>query len=638
MKFLCAVFVSILLVSELTIASAKSEPTFAWSTEQNSETRIAAGQFFASKDMPAEKTRVLYKVETRIDGDTVTERVKVVRFFSTTSEIEQDGNGVIYWDQEVQSIKIREAGVLSPDTRYQRFQKENYRVLDDDGYNTFTNNKRIILPFSGLQAGDVSVLEYESSYKLSQLESNWSHSYYPVTLEDTRRFELSIKSNSIELNSAIIGDRFFCETGTYFVQCSGQNLRAYQSDTGVIWRDIIDQIYVSDMAGWEEVIDHSLQAFNKAELSSGKIAPLFEKLVESATSIEDKIARIQEYVSRDIRYVSLSELGHRITPHTVASVDENKFGDCKDKTAMLVALLRKLGLDAQPYLIATERNDPARLIVPSTGYFDHMVACFKLNDRTLCIDGTDTNTNWQFLSSWIQGAVALPLVEGANPIRLYSKDPRWTLSIETKLSFDSNGKQHEDHVRKYMTSYSGDIRAVYRAQNDDEKKESAMKQYHQWVSDSVTPLFTFREKDSMSEFFSIESTAEYEPFLDIEKDLNYKERDHWLRYELLESRIKTQYYNTEFDGLSVVSVVNLDVSQLWKPTRLPANLDLKGRYGMMTRNSHHKGVGRVEVKTVLNLPRQSISKSEIKDFNEYLELLAEESMINLQGDLIVGDL
>ena len=350
-----AALIAILL---LIATISEAAPEFDWLAAPQSETRRVAEGFFAQSEIPDEQTRVLYKSDIQIDGDTVTERIKIVRFYSTQSDIEQQGNGEIYWDQEVEKLRFREAGVLSPDNRYQRFDAANLRVLDDDGYNTFTNNKKVVMPFSGLRAGDVSLLEYELTYKLSQLESGWAQSYYPITLEDTQQFELAITSNSITLNTSVIGDRFKCVTDPKSVRCSGDNLTAYEADSGVIWRDVIDQIYVSAMSDWDEVITQSLAAFNKAELESEIVDSLLERLTASASSMEDKISRIHEYVAREIRYVSLSELGHRVTPHTVASVEKNRFGDCKDKTAVLVALLRKLELEAYPVLVATKRMTP----------------------------------------------------------------------------------------------------------------------------------------------------------------------------------------------------------------------------------------------------------------------------------------
>ena len=204
-----------------------------------------------------------------------------------------------------------------------------------------------------------------------------------------------------------------------------------------------------------------------------------------------------------------------------------------------------------------------------------MIACFTYQDKPYCIDGTDADTSWQTISTWIQGAAILPLIAGQKPGKLRFEQPRWVVGMNTQLIFDETGKQKEKLIRHFYNSYAGDLRGSYRPMSDKEKSESARDQYHRWISDSVMPTFVFKESDSIGHIFSIESSAEYEPFMDVEDDLSYTERDHWLRYELIESKLKTEHYDTEFDGLYAVSEVLLDVSAAWNATRLPSNLNLR---------------------------------------------------------------
>lgn len=614
--------------------TAFAAPKYVWQSLGNSETRTVARDFYQQTKLPEDATRVAYITAIQINGDQVTELHKSMWFYPRQSDIESNVNGEVYWDQEVESLTIKEAAVVGANGGYQRINEENVRVVDDDNYNTFTNNKKVVLPYSGLKPGDATILEYERRYPLSKLESNWSHSAYPVVTSDTLRFELSARSNSIKFNSSVIGDRISCESSDFEVYCTGKNLTGYKPDYGVVWRDVIEQIYISELTDWNQVIGNSLDAFSKADLESPEAEALFEKVIGSTTELSDQIDAIQRYVARDIRYLSLSELGHRVTPHTVASVDKNRFGDCKDKTAAAVSMLARLGLTAYPVLVATERKDPSRLITPSAGYFDHMIACFTHNKGRYCIDGTDTDTHWRSIPSWIQGRVILPLVRDKKPHILKIPYPRWSLATRLDLTFKSDGRQMEKQFRRYGNSYAGDMRNSLRHIDETERIETMVDQYHKNVSSRVEPEFSFAELDTLATYIDIKSEAEYEPFTEITEDLSYTEPDHWMYFELVNSKLVTEHYDTDFDGLWATSTVFIDTSAVWNLIRPPASLKLEHPFGSMTREVEFKEPGKIKVVTKLDVPRQRVKQADIEAFNDYLTLLAEESSLNMQGEVI----
>jgi len=62
---------------------------------------------------------------------------------------------------------------------------------------------------------------------------------------------------------------------------------------------------------------------------------------------------------------------------------QRRYGDCKDKTYLLVSLLRAVGIEADPMLVSlTTPKTPARLL-PTPDAFDHVVAQARINGRTV---------------------------------------------------------------------------------------------------------------------------------------------------------------------------------------------------------------------------------------------------------------
>lgn len=95
-----------------------------------------------------------------------------------------------------------------------------------------------------------------------------------------------------------------------------------------------------------------------------------------------------QWVQSQIRYfsVSMGESSHR--PHPPADVVRQRFGDCKDKAYLLVTLLRELGLDAKPVLLAVERPQLPGKLLPTAHAFDHVIVQLTLGGKRYWLDGT----------------------------------------------------------------------------------------------------------------------------------------------------------------------------------------------------------------------------------------------------------
>ena len=106
-----------------------------------------------------------------------------------------------------------------------------------------------------------------------------------------------------------------------------------------------------------------------------------QELTASVAGRDAKIRAIYGYVATQIRYVSLSFGLGRFSPHTPAEVLRNQYGDCKDKHALLAAMLDAIGVPAVGVLINTTRsvsND-----MPSPAEFDHVITAIPSGEDPL---------------------------------------------------------------------------------------------------------------------------------------------------------------------------------------------------------------------------------------------------------------
>src|SRR5271166_318189 len=119
------------------------------------------------------------------------------------------------------------------------------------------------------------------------------------------------------------------------------------------------------------------------------------ELVRGKTNDMEKVKALYDYVSRNIRYVSLSFGLGRIQPHAASEVLANGYGDCKDKNTLLAALLQAIGIESSSVLISFERKlDPD---IPAPSQFDHVITRAPVGGKDIWLDSTSGVVPFQML-------------------------------------------------------------------------------------------------------------------------------------------------------------------------------------------------------------------------------------------------
>lgn len=136
---------------------------------------------------------------------------------------------------------------------------------------------------------------------------------------------------------------------------------------------------------------------------AGFIAALWEDaLMEGAEESAAEVARLTvdgdlaasvraaiRFVQENVRYLAV-DFGHGggILPNGAGTVLRRRFGDCKDKTVLLTAMLRALGLEAWPLLVAPNWREAVAQVQPSTAAFGHAIVTFMLEGKRYTVDPT----------------------------------------------------------------------------------------------------------------------------------------------------------------------------------------------------------------------------------------------------------
>ncbi|WP_303635510.1 DUF3857 domain-containing protein [Stenotrophomonas tuberculopleuritidis] len=102
------------------------------------------------------------------------------------------------------------------------------------------------------------------------------------------------------------------------------------------------------------------------------ISALAERLTEGLQEPRDQAEALHHWVTANIRYVAVYLGNGGVEPNAATKVLERGFGDCKDKVALLQALLAAKGIDSTPVLVGM-RAGPTLPLLPVAGHFDHVI-------------------------------------------------------------------------------------------------------------------------------------------------------------------------------------------------------------------------------------------------------------------------
>jgi lipoprotein NlpI/transglutaminase-like putative cysteine protease len=158
------------------------------------------------------------------------------------------------------------------------------------------------------------------------------------------------------------------------------------SDPAVFLADSVD---VSEYGNWAEVVAWGQAMFAYTPGSQANTKALGEEIRKKHPSNQaaQALAAI-DFVQRDIRYfgVFLGDSSHR--PNPADQVLSKRYGDCKDKTMLSIALLRELGFDATPVLVSQFYRHAIARALPSPYAFDHVIVALNFSGQRYWLDPT----------------------------------------------------------------------------------------------------------------------------------------------------------------------------------------------------------------------------------------------------------
>lgn len=205
----------------------------------------------------------------------------------------------------------------------------------------------------------------------------------------------------------------------------------------------------------KELAKHYYSNIADLDIAGGKeVKEVTDSLIKGLRTQEEKAKAIYKFVQQSVRYIAFEEGMGGFIPRNPELVCTRRYGDCKDKSALLVSMLRYAGLKAEFTWIGSRQLPYRYSEVPLPITDDHMICALELNGKTIFLDATDSYIPFETPASHIQGKEAF-IVSSPDQFKIITvptAEPGYSLFDDTTYLRIEN-KQLKGKIKIHTTGY-----------------------------------------------------------------------------------------------------------------------------------------------------------------------------------------
>jgi len=256
--------------------------------------------------------------------------------------------------------------------------------------------------------------------------------------------------------------------------------------TGAAWRNVAES--------YSKIVDEQIRQSNVGDLAA--------QLTKGKSGANEKLAAIVQYLGKEVRYTGVEFDESSIVPHPPAETVNKKYGDCKDKSTLLVALARAAGIPAYVALLKVGTREDVVPDLPGMGAFDHAIV-YVPGSPEHWIDATDEYARLGQLPSSDQSR--LSLVAKPETIALVrtpesaSKENR--LYEKREIYLAENGAARVVEISEPTGVFESGFRSTY-ADTDDKEERKNLTDYvkNEYLAEKLTKFERTDPKDLLQPF------------------------------------------------------------------------------------------------------------------------------------------
>jgi hypothetical protein len=272
-------------------------------------------------------------------------------------------------------------------------------------------------------------------------------------------------------------------------------------------------VEASDFRDWSDISDLLAPHFAKASVigPSGSLRDEVNRIKRESQDPAKRTQAALRLVQDKIRYVAIQMGANGLVPASAEATWASRYGDCKAKTALLLALLSELGVQGEPVLVSAGDGDGLDARLPLVGLFDHVLVRANVGGRTVWLDGTRSGDLSLALLDTPHFRWGLPLRPKAQLIAIRPEPPTQPLEQRT-LQIDARNGVYAPAPAKAEIVYRGDAAKILNAALNNvagEQRNQALEGFWKQRFDDIEPSKVSAQYDegAATMRFSLEGTA-----------------------------------------------------------------------------------------------------------------------------------
>ncbi len=293
----------------------------------------------------------------------------------------------ISFDQDTKVKNLRAWGVPAHGKVIELKDKDAVEVSPFD-YELFSDDRLLTLKVPGLHVGDLVAFEWQQQHRPRLFQHEWGfQQQYPVldaryTLELPAGWEYRAAwMNHPEVAPVASGGAISWELHNVPAVDPEPEMPEWGAVAGRMGLALIPAGGVAGVTypglTWQQVARWHYDLEASAVQPTPAIQQKVAELTAGTTTQLQKIQALAEFVQHQVRYVAVEVGIGGYQPHPAGAVLANLYGDCKDKAALLSAMLHVIGVRSW-LVIANAGRGAASPRFPSPEEFNHAILAIQL--------------------------------------------------------------------------------------------------------------------------------------------------------------------------------------------------------------------------------------------------------------------
>jgi hypothetical protein len=283
-------------------------------------------------------------------------------------------------DKSINALRPSEIKLIQPETN-----------LDEREYN---GRISALVFLNDVRVGDVVDYDYSVNGSNPVMRGRFAGRFYLIGEDPIQLFRwrllwgsahsLHFKNFNINIEPAVR------EVGAFHEYTwQSENVASMQvDDTIPDWFNPYPMVQLSDFNGWDDVTGWAIPLYKRDVTPDPELARQILAWKAAWPDAGDRLLAALRFIQDDVRYLAIEIGPYSNRPNPPSTVFKRRYGDCKDKSLLLVTMLNDLGIESYPAYVNTKAQSHVSSYQASPFAFDHCIVKAIYGGKTLWLDPT----------------------------------------------------------------------------------------------------------------------------------------------------------------------------------------------------------------------------------------------------------